>query len=59
MQQYSELEQLQPEKTTNITQNDSVKRTIQERFQFNESLNERGFRHLSAILMEVMHDLAR
>ncbi len=57
MQEYSktpkELSQT-PNESTSTEQNN---RTIQDRFQFNESLNEKSFSRLSAGLMEIMHDM--
>lgn len=58
MQEYSKTPKetsLESETPTNFTLNE--RRTIQERFQFNESLNEKSFSQLSAVLMEVMHDM--
>jgi len=56
MQEYlkspNELTLQQPD-----TPKQEQKRTVQDRFQFNESLNEKCFSQFSASLMEIMHDM--
>ena len=57
MQEYSKTPKETIEPETPYLMGLMEKRTIQDRFQFNESLNEKPFSQLSASLMEVMYDM--
>lgn len=56
MQEYSKTP-TEPLQTPSSVVSDDSDRSIQDRFQFNESLNEKSFGQLSASLMEIMHDM--